>query len=123
MDLNAINATIKESTEVEIIHPKTGEGGWFLEIATPGNRAAQARVMSLLDQMRKRKVSTPGQDERDGVELLAARVLGWRGLTSGDGPVPYSHEACVALLADTKAFWVRAQIMEAIGDPSRPFGN
>ena len=127
MDFEAISATLKDSYEVEIFHPGTGEGGWFIELAAPHHAGAQAQVNGILDRSKKRKVSTSKQDERDGVELVAARVLGWRGLTTGpkgeEVEVPYTHEKCVALLSDSKSFWVRQQLIEALGDTSRPFAS
>ena len=121
MDFNAISATLKDSSEVEILHPTTGEGGWFIELASPCHTGAQAKVSAILDRSRKRKGSTVGQEERDGIELIAARILGWRGLKDGDAEVSYSPETATAILANPKSFWLRAQILEALGDPSRPF--
>ena len=121
MDFNAISATLKDSSEVEILHPTTGEGGWFIDLATPCHAGAQAKDSAILDRSRKRKGSTVGQEERDGIELIAARILGWRGLKDGDAEVSYSPETATAILANPKSFWLRAQILEALGDPSRPF--
>lgn len=123
MDFNAIAATLKDSFEIEIVHPQTGEGGWFIELASPCHGGAQAKVRAILDRMGKRKMSSVGQDEKDGVELLQARILDWRGLKNGEEDVPYSPETCAAILADPKAFWVRNQLVEALGDPSRPFNG
>lgn len=121
MDFNAISEALKDSFTIEILHPTTGEGGWFIELASPCHAGAQAKVTAILDRSRKRKVSTQGQDERDGVDLLAARILGWKGLKSGEDEVPYSTEAAVQILTNPKAFWLRSQLIEALGDPSRPF--
>ena len=121
MDFDAISATLKDSFELEIFHPTTGEGGWFIELASPCHAGAQSKVAAILDRSRKRKVSTTGQDERDGVELIAARILGWKGLKSGAEDVPYTPETATAILSNPKSFWVRSQLLEALGDASRPF--
>lgn len=121
MDFNEISDTLKSSFELEIVHPATGEGGWFIELSAPHHAESQARVSDALNRINKRKVSTTKQKEADGVDLLAARVLGWRGLKSGTEEVPYSEEACHAILANPKSFWVRSQIIDALGDPSLPF--
>lgn len=121
MDFNAIAETLKDSFIIEILHPTTGEGGWFIELASPCHAGAQAKVTAILDRSRKRKVSTAGQDERDGIDLLTARILGWNGLKSSSEEVPFTSEAAAAILANPKSFWLRSQLIEALGDPSRPF--
>jgi hypothetical protein len=121
MDFGAISATLKDSFEVEIIHPATGEGGWFFELASPHHAGAQAKVAAILDRSKKRKFSTTSQDEQDGLDLVMARILSWRGLTSGGEEVPYSDEACMAILKDKKSFWVRTQLIDGLGDTARPF--
>jgi hypothetical protein len=121
VDFNAIAACLKDSFEVEIIHPTTGEGGWFIELASPCHAGAQAKVVAILDRSRKRRVNTPGQEEQDGIALVASRVLGWRGLKNGEDEVPYSPETALAILGNPKAYWLRSQLLEALGDPTRPF--
>ena len=121
MDFDAISATLKDSFEIEILHPATGEGGWFIELASPCHAGAQAKVTAILDRSRKRKGSTVGQDERDGIELISARVLGWKGLKAGENEMPFTPEICTAILSNPKSFWLRTQILEALGDPTRPF--
>lgn len=123
MDLSVINETLKDSTILEITHPITGEGGWEVELASPCHASAQSKVMAILDKARKRKGSTPAQEEKDGVELICARILGWEGLKSGETEVPYAPETAAKILSDPKSFWIRSQILEALGDPSRPFNG
>lgn len=123
MDLKAVNETLKDSFEVEILHPVTGEGGWFLELASPHHPESQAKVAAILDRSRKRKINTAAQDEKDGMDLVIARILGWRGLQEGGEEVEYTPEKAAKILSDRKAFWIRNQIMEALGDLSRPFGH
>ena len=123
MDLSAINATLKDSFSLEILHPTTGEGGWFFVLASPCHAGAQVKVAAILDRSRKRKISTTAQDERDGLDLICARILGWRGLKKGEEEVPYTPETCAAVMADPKSFWIRSQLLEALGDSSRPFNG
>ncbi len=123
MDFNAISESLKDTFSIEIIHPATGEGGWFIELAAPFHAGAQAKVNAVLDRSKKRKVSTASQDERDGVELIAARVVGWTGLKSGSDDMPYTPETAVAILSNPKSFWLRSQLIEALGDSSRPFNS
>ena len=121
MDFNAISATLKDSTKVEIIHPVTGEGGWFIEVATPCNVKAQTAARDILDRSAKVKNPTRAQRDRDNAEFLAALTLGWEGLTNGGEEDPYTPEKCIALYLNPAAFWVTAKVSEALGDPSRPF--
>ena len=121
MDFNAIAATLKDSTRVEIIHPVTGEGGWFIEVATPCNVKAQAAARDIMDKAQKVKNPTRAQKDRDNAEFLAALTLGWEGLTKDGEEDTYTHEKCVALYMHPNAFWVTAKVGEALGDPSRPF--
>ena len=121
-DFKAIQASLTTSFEYEVMDPLSKlPSGWFIELATPAHAGAQARVTAILDRLHKRKVSTAAQDEKDSVDLIATRVLGWRGLSDGAEDVPYSPEAAVAYLSGAKAFWLRQQIVEAMGDTERPF--
>lgn len=122
MDFEAIAAALKDTYEVEILHPTdTKERGWFIELAAPHHASAQTKVNMILDRIKKRKGSTASQDEQDGADLLAARIVGWRGLKSGEVSIPYSHETCIAILTNPKSFWVKQQLVDALGDTSRPF--
>lgn len=121
MDFNAISSTLKDSTEVEIVHPVTGEGGWFIEVATPCNFKAQAAARDILDKAQKVKNPTRAQRDRANAEFLAALTLGWRGLTNDGAEDAYTPEKCISLYLNPNAFWVTAKIGEALGDPSRPF--
>lgn len=123
MDYSAIKSTLKNTFEVEIVHPKTGEGGWIWELASPHHAAAQARVNEVLDRSNKRKFTTTAQSEKDGVDLIMARVISWRGLENEGQPVPYSDELALAILSERESFWVRSQLVEALGDVSKPFKN
>lgn len=123
MDLNAINGSITDSFEVEIVHPVTGDGGWFVQLASPCHTESQLRVMAVLDKSRKRKNSTPQHDEKDVVALVIARILGWRGLTAGDQEIEFSEAKAAEILNDPRSFWIRSQLVEALGDPTRPFSN
>jgi hypothetical protein len=121
MDFKAISATLKMSTKVEIIHPITGEGGWFIELATPCNARAQAAARDILDKSQELKFPTRAQKDRSNAEFLAALTLGWTGLTDNGEEVPFSPEACIQMYLDPNAFWVVGPVNKALGDPSRPF--
>lgn len=122
-DLSAIQDSLKDSFEVEITHPISGEGGWFIEIASSFHAEAQAKVSQILDRSRKRRVNTPQQDEADGIALIVSRILGWRGLIANGIEVEFTPQKAAEIIANPKSYWLRTQIMDAIGDPSRPFGN
>ena len=119
-DLDSLN--IQETSTLEILHPATGEGtGWVLTLATQAHAGVQTKVSAILDRTKKRKAPTPAQDEADGLALLTAHVLGWEGLVMNGEGVPYSPEAAAKVLGGARSFWIRKQLLEAIGDPTRPF--
>lgn len=121
-NFKAIQDALNTSFEFEVQDPISKEpSGWFIELATPAHSAAHARVKAILDRVQKRKVSTVAQDEKDTVDLLCARILDWRGLTDGETEVPYSPETASAYLTGAKSFWLRTQVVEALGDTERPF--
>ena len=113
---------IQDTSPLKITNPLTGEEtGWVLTLATQAHAGVQAKVAAIMDRVRRRKVSTPAQEEADGLALLCAHVLGWEGLTFEGQETPYSPEAAAKVLGGAKAFWIRKQLLEAIGDPTRPF--
>jgi len=123
VDFNAIAATMKESVKVEITHPTTGEGGWFIEVATQCNHKAQAAARDILDKSKSARNQTWAQKDRANAEFLAAFTLGWTGLTKDGEEDEYTHEKCVAIYLHPKADWVRGPVSAAIGDPSLPFSS
>ncbi len=123
MDFEAIAATLKMSTKVEIVNPGTGEGGWFIEVATPCNVKAQDASRDILDASGKVKNPTRAQKDRANAEFLAALTLGWEGLTKGGEPDEFTPEKCLALYLNPSAFFVVSKVGEALGDPSRPFNG
>lgn len=121
-DFKAVQAALTTSFDYEVVDPFTKAGtGWFIELATAAHGAAQHRVRLVLDRMAKRKGSTVSQDEQDGVDLIAARIVGWRGLEEDGQEAPYSHETAIKILSGAGAFWLRSQLVEAMGDAERPF--
>lgn len=123
-DLESLN--IQETSTLEILHPegtpRAGEGtGWVLTLATLAHAGVQAKVSAILDRSKKRKAPTPTQDEADMLALVCAHVLGWEGLVMNGEEVPYSPEAAAKVLGGARSFWIREQLMKAIGDPARPF--
>lgn len=123
MDLGLINSTLRDTFEVEITHPVTGEGGFFLEFGSQHNPHTTRRVNAVLDGMRRRKssTSTVAQDEKDGIDLFLARLVGWRGLKSGGEEQPYDEATARKVLSDPKSYWVRQQALDKIGDPAAVF--
>jgi hypothetical protein len=106
----------EDSIEIELVHPVTGDPtGAFVSIAGPTNAAVKAETRKILDRMRGKK-STSEQDERDGINLMAARITGWVGIEKDGEPVAFSKSAAVDLLNDHP--WIRKQLLEAFEDQS-----
>ena len=125
-NLSAAQDALRTSFTYEVLDPfdKT-PSGWVIELATAAHGTAQFKVRQILDSMGRRKApASMEQTEQDGVALIAARVLGWHGLVDGNGAeIPYTPEMAVQVLTGAKAFWLRNQITEALGDTDRPFSR
>lgn len=122
-DFQAAQAALVTSFEFEVTNPFTKDpSGWVLTLATNAHAASQAQIRTALDRMRSRKgPANVAQDEKDSVELIASRILGWKGLVEGENPVDYTQELAVTYLSGPKAFWLREQIVGALGETDRPF--
>lgn len=123
MDFNAIAETMKLSTKVEIVHPITNQGGWFIEVATRCNVRAQNAAREILDAAVKIKNPTREERDRANAEFLAALTLGWEGLTKDGAEDPFTAERCIEIYMNPKAYWVTNQVGNAVGDPTRPFNG
>lgn len=121
-DFKAFQNALVTSFEYEFFDDiEKKPSGWFLEVATSANETAQERIRGILDTIRKRKASSLAQDEKDGTDLISARILGWRGLEDGGKPVPYSQELAVQFLTGARSESLRKQLIAAMGDDERPF--
>lgn len=112
-----INTVIPEdSIEIELLHPVTGDTtGAFISIAGPTNAEVKAETRRILDRTRGKK-STSEQDERDGINLMAARIIGWRGIVKDGEPIPFSKAAAVDLVTERQ--WIRKQLLASFEDQS-----
>jgi hypothetical protein len=72
--------------------------------------------------LRQRRTQLTGEAlSRQQLDLTAACILSWEGLTDNGQPVPHSRENAVRLL--TAAPWIREQVEEAMADHAGFFGN
>lgn len=119
MDISSIIP--QDEIEVELLHPKTQEPlGAFVTLAGPSHPEVSAKIRNILDRSRGKK-TTSEQDERDGLELLCTRILGWRGFKKEGQELAFSKSNVQELLSDRKNFWIRRQIMEKLDDQANFF--
>jgi len=108
-NIEALAAAIE--TRHEVIHPTQGRTGWVITLAGDDHPATKAAVRKMLDKRSRRKSSTPEQDEQDGLDLLAARTLGWEGLNA-----EYSDAKAREVFSMEGMSWLRRQLLDAMGD-------
>lgn len=121
-DLGAVSDVL--AAHVPLRHPISGaELGATLELAGPEHPARRAAVFERQRRLRAQmlksgKLDLSGQDPQDEedaeTDLLAASVLGWRGLARNGQPLLYSAAAARELLTAPGTRWVRAQVREAL---------
>lgn len=123
MDLEdlSIRDTAEAGVELELNHPTTAEPlGWFLTLRgtdsdafrdqmIANTRAARARLIA-----EKRAERTAKEIEADGIALMVACTVGWRGITvNGGGALEYSSANAERLYRET---WIRQQADAFIGE-------
>lgn len=113
----------KETVEVDLLHPVTGaplEASFTM--AGPSHPATVAIQRKQMDRRLKKGLSSLGGPtttealEKDSVEALAARTLGWKGMVKAGEPLAFSPEAAAEIYADPKLGWLRRQVSDALGD-------
>ena len=120
MDLLKLEAN--DTTVLEVMHPKRDVPvGIKITLAGPSHEASRQAIRAMQDRQAKRKIVSPEADERDLVEVLAARTLGWDGIESNGKPLPFSIEAAKELYANPKLYWLRKQVFEAGVEDARFF--
>jgi hypothetical protein len=118
----------EEGVEVEIFHPSEREEvdgkrqkkslGVFFTVLGVDSKAYQIAVKKAVNSQISRFKDTGALSEGATIDLeiaqIAAVIIGWRGIESGETEVPYSSQKCLELM--TKSPWMRAQIDEFIGE-------
>ena len=116
LDLSKLAAALE--TKHEVIHPTLGRTGWVVSLAGDDHPATKDAVRRMLDKRGRRKHSSPEQDEQDGLDLLAARTLGWEGLNA-----EYSDAKAREVFSMEGMSWLRRQLLEAMGDEAGFFAK
>lgn len=76
----------------------------------------QRRLRQQLAKTGKIEFQDPAEDEADEAELLAACVLGWRGVLWKGQPVECTRANVLAYLNDPKRAWFRRAVKAAFDD-------
>ena len=123
MGLDLDSVTDLESGEFQLVHPKTGlPTGAFILLAGPEHPERRKKAMNITRAVRasyaknNRMPSDPEDEAAEMIETLTMATLGWRGITRGGQPLPFSKQAARDLYADAKSQWVVVQITTALGD-------
>lgn len=113
----------EEGAELEVLDPVTGDGvGVFIILAGADStihRKATATIakrrMSNMKGFRNMALD-PEKFEAEGIEVLAACTLGWRGVVVDGAPLPCSRDNAIQLY--TRFPWLREQVDQFISDRS-----
>lgn len=115
-----------KGAEIELKHPVTKEPmGAFITVLGRDSDTFRQLIRRKVNAENARRAlaerrgktadpKTVEEAEAEGIDLLVACTTGWRGLTSGGHPLPFTEDAARDLY--TKSPEIRRQIDEAIGD-------
>lgn len=122
-----------ESAEIELLHPKTGNGlGAFVTLAGPEHPDRKRLTMAMIRRMRTEQaraaaanavavrtgkqpavnVTDPEDDTAETIENLAAITLAWRGMKFGGQEMACTKQAALDLYRDPKRQWIVRQLIE-----------
>lgn len=113
----------EEGAELEVLDPVTGDGvGVFITLAGADSvihRKAAATIakrrMSNMKGFRNMALD-PEKFEAEGIEVLAACTLAWKGVVVDGASLPCSRDNAIMLY--TRFPWLREQVDQFISDRS-----
>lgn len=125
MDIRSIKSV--HSAHVEIKDEEGAPTGVFFELSGPIHPkrksitlANQRKLQKQLQKTGQITLDDPAEQEEQSREDLAAFTLGWKGFTDAQGaPVPFSHEAALALYTDDDYDWLVKQLQKALNEQER----
>lgn len=120
-----------ESIVVELRHPVTGAPlGATVTLAGPDHPArvklrfdVQRRVRDEMEATGTVRPPDPEQAAAEAIDVLVGSTLGWTGIGEDGADVPFSAEAARALYTRQGFGWIVEQLIAALGDRARFFGN
>ncbi|NTX58151.1 hypothetical protein [Myxococcus sp. CA039A] len=124
-DLSTV--THRDTSEVSIHHPLTGVAtGIVILVASPdgavtrdAERALRERTITRLNLGHRSPATGAKEIEDDALDLLAARTVGWRGVSEKGRSVDYSPDSARRLYVSYP--WLRRQVEAAFGERTRFF--
>ena len=125
-DLGEFRKAGAETSELEITHPKTGIGtGVFITLLGVDSKEWRRESLKLRNENLKLQRKRNGVDaekyDDDGIRLLAACTVGWRGLTEDGQPVPFTPENVMRIYRDFG--FIRQQVDEFVSDIGNFIGS
>ena len=127
MAFNLRSIAPRDTITLDLEHPSTGEPlGATITLAGPSHPETLKAGREALDkQLKKGDKAFQGLSstgiERDMANALAARTLGWKGMTDGDAEIPFSRDKAVEIYLDPELRWLRDQVDAALRDNARFF--
>jgi hypothetical protein len=129
MPLDLRTIAPKDTITLDLEHPASGKPlGATITLSGPAHPETLKAGRAALDkQLRKGDKAFRGLDsesiEREVVEALASRTLGWEGLELDGSALEFSRAKAVELYMDPDLRWLRDQVDAALRDNSRFFGQ
>jgi len=118
----AVTAREDEGVTIDIVHPENATEKFTMTVAgVNSDRFRKARAEQQRRWIKqKRNRQTPEEILKDDIEISAACLLRWDGLTDGGQPVPFTPENIDIVLRHE---WVLKQVKEAMNDEAGFFAN
>lgn len=104
--------------------------GWTITLAGPSHpqtvaaaenvarkslrRAAKVEAAQINGRKFQPEEHEPADLQREHVEIVASRILGWNPIDIGNGPIAFSREAAVDLFLNPAMGWAYGQVLDAL---------
>lgn len=115
--LKSLSADQEAGTEIQILHPGTGEPlGINMMIAGPDSKRQKAKTSEIIGErtdLRLRKI-TAARLEDEAVRIAAASIISWTGVVEDGKELEYSPSAALGLL--TRYPFIREQVSSYAND-------
>lgn len=113
----------EEGAELEVLDPVTNEPvGVFITLAG-ADSAIHRKTTATIAKRRlsntkgfRNRALDPEKFEAEGIEVLAACTLGWKGVVADGAPLPCSRDNAIMLY--TRFPWLREQVDQFVSDRS-----
>lgn len=104
-----LESLFPQVAKLELIHPGTGATGVFLHVVGQDTKVFRDKAREIARSISKTKGQTadPVEMEREGIELVAACIVGW---SDEEAFGVYSPARALELMQMDELGWVREQV-------------